>query len=355
MMYKSLFLLFTALLSWQHAINAQDLINNKDIVWIGEYESNMAPKPMECWYVNNPAPFDYRFHLVKWQSQGNKQGYFGSNEYDLCEWLTGQIMKNIENDNAECYADAKLEQRLSHDDVLSRMSSIDTVVTFDPNTYEERVYIVRNQINVEDVQYLRVKYRAFYNEKKRSFGAEMLAYAPMVKDRSNPDQNQPPKTKPLCWIKAPKAIPATVEQIIQQPDINWAAQYKGNLLPFDSFHIVKQQKDLRSIVLREAQSPVNQAYNYQFEPLSQKEIDQAITTIDTVVTFDPETYEEKITVAKRDILSNIKSINFVFLWYYDSRKKLLYAKPTFSQILEDMSDDAGTFRYSKPFFYQKIE
>ncbi|MCB0575780.1 MAG: hypothetical protein KDC61_14570, partial [Saprospiraceae bacterium] len=45
----------------------------------------------------------------------------------------------------------KFNKRMSTDDVLSMLSKTDTVVTFDPETYEEKVQIVRNDINWEDV------------------------------------------------------------------------------------------------------------------------------------------------------------------------------------------------------------
>ena len=64
---------------------------------------------------------------------------------------------------------AKFKKRLSTDDVLSMLSKADTVVTFDPETYEEKVQIVRNDINWEDVKRFRIKEVWFFDK-----GASML-------------------------------------------------------------------------------------------------------------------------------------------------------------------------------------
>lgn len=185
------------------------------MIWVGDYVSNVVLKPIECWYSAAPAPFDYRFHMVKWQSQDIKQGYLGAYEYDLCEWMVDQVLKNITEGNAECYADEKLEQRLSLDETLSLMSKIDTVVTFDPDTYEEKIYVIRNDVNTENIAHLKVKFRAYYHEKKRSFSTEMLAYAPLVKESTGGLWEG--QTRPLCWVKAPKPSALSPEKIIERP------------------------------------------------------------------------------------------------------------------------------------------
>ena len=59
----------------------------------------------------------------------------------------------------------KFEQKLQADEIASMGSNIDTVITFDPETYEEQVQIVRNDLNPEDVKQFRLKEVWFFDEK----------------------------------------------------------------------------------------------------------------------------------------------------------------------------------------------
>jgi gliding motility associated protien GldN len=98
---------------------------------------------------------------------------------------------------------AKFKKRLSTDDVLSMLSKADTVVTFDPETYEEKVQIVRNDINWEDVKRFRLKEVWFFDKQASILRVRILGIAPMIDVRDNEGNFR--FEKPMFWVYYPHA------------------------------------------------------------------------------------------------------------------------------------------------------
>jgi gliding motility associated protien GldN len=98
---------------------------------------------------------------------------------------------------------AKFKKRLSTDDVLSMLSKTDTVVTFDPETYEEKVQIVRNDINWEDVKRFRIKEVWFFDKETSMLQVRILGIAPMIDVRDNEGNFR--FEKPMFWVYYPHA------------------------------------------------------------------------------------------------------------------------------------------------------
>lgn len=76
--------------------------------------------------------------------------------------------------------DDKFTKRLSTDDVLNMLSKTDTIVTFDPETYEEKVKIVRNDINPTDVKRFRIKEIWFFDKETSTMQVRILGIAPLI-------------------------------------------------------------------------------------------------------------------------------------------------------------------------------
>jgi len=99
--------------------------------------------------------------------------------------------------------DDKFTKRLSTDDVLSMLSKTDTIVTFDPETYEEKVQIVRNDINPADVKRFRIKEIWFFDKETSTMQARILGIAPLidVKDSEGNFRYE----KAMFWVYYPQA------------------------------------------------------------------------------------------------------------------------------------------------------
>jgi gliding motility associated protien GldN len=98
---------------------------------------------------------------------------------------------------------AKFKKRMSTDDVQSQLSKTDTVVTFDPETYEEQSKIVRNDINWEDVKQFRVKEDWFFDKETSTLQVRILGIAPVIDQKDNEGNFR--FQKPLFWVYYPQA------------------------------------------------------------------------------------------------------------------------------------------------------
>lgn len=97
----------------------------------------------------------------------------------------------------------KFNKRMSTDDVLSMLSKTDTVVTFDPETYEEKVQIVRNDINWEDVKRFRIKEIWFFDKETSTLQVRILGIAPLIDVKDNEGNFR--FEKPMFWVYYPQA------------------------------------------------------------------------------------------------------------------------------------------------------
>ena len=99
--------------------------------------------------------------------------------------------------------DDKFSSKLTPDEVASMGATIDTVITFDPETYEEQIQVVRNDINPEDVKRFRVKEVWFFDEETSTLQVRVLGIAPLI-DKTDENGNFLYE-KPMFWVYYPEA------------------------------------------------------------------------------------------------------------------------------------------------------
>lgn len=100
--------------------------------------------------------------------------------------------------------DDKFSQRLTPDEVKAMGASVDTITTFDPVTYEEKIEIVTNDINPEDVKRFRLKEIWFFDEETSTLQVRILGIAPLldVKDENTGEFRY---EQPMFWVYYPEA------------------------------------------------------------------------------------------------------------------------------------------------------
>lgn len=97
--------------------------------------------------------------------------------------------------------DDKFTDKLEPNEVATMGATVDTVITFDPETYEEQMQIVRNELNPEDVKRFRMKEVWFFDEETSTLQVRILGIAPLidVKDENGNFRYE----KPMFWIYYP--------------------------------------------------------------------------------------------------------------------------------------------------------
>jgi gliding motility associated protien GldN len=92
---------------------------------------------------------------------------------------------------------------MTAEEVGSIGSSVDTVTIIDPETYEEVIQVVRNEINPADVKRFRVKEIWFFDRETSTLNVRILGIAPLYDER---DANGEFKyEKNLFWVYYPEA------------------------------------------------------------------------------------------------------------------------------------------------------
>ena len=99
--------------------------------------------------------------------------------------------------------DDKFSYPLTPDEVAAKTSSIDTITVYDPDTYEEKIEIVRNDLNPEDIKRFRVKEIWYFDEESSTMKARILGIAPLrdVLDDNGNFQYE----DPMFWVYYPEA------------------------------------------------------------------------------------------------------------------------------------------------------
>lgn len=87
-------------------------------------------------------------------------------------------------------------------------------------------------------------------------------------------------------------------------------------------------------------------------PIAPAELEAKLVKIDTVPTFDPETYEEKISIVKNEINeNNFKRIRLKEMWYFDSETSTMNVRILGIAPVRDVLDDNGNFKYEDVMFW----
>ncbi|MBK6620013.1 MAG: gliding motility protein GldN [Saprospirales bacterium] len=99
--------------------------------------------------------------------------------------------------------DDKFTAPLTPNEVAAKSASIDTVITFDPETYEEQIQVVRNELNPEDVKRFRFKEVWFFDEESSTLQVRILGIAPLI-DVTD-DNGNFLYEQPMFWVYYPEA------------------------------------------------------------------------------------------------------------------------------------------------------
>jgi gliding motility associated protien GldN len=97
----------------------------------------------------------------------------------------------------------KFQKTLTGDEVANMLSTVDTAITFDPETYEEQVKIVRNEVNWEDVKRYRVKEVWYFDKESSEMKVRILGIAPLIDVKDSEGNLR--YEKPMFWVYYPEA------------------------------------------------------------------------------------------------------------------------------------------------------
>ncbi|MCF8244821.1 MAG: hypothetical protein K9J37_10935 [Saprospiraceae bacterium] len=339
-------LLFVLLFLLPISLSAQldDLLKNPDVSYVATFE-------VEHDFRLSTKRETSDLQLLKFYNPKN-----GCADFSTDNWLAQWMLKGMYDGIYKAYESADLSAIVTHSTLLNKISTIDTVITFYPETYEEVMQVVKNELNPADIKSFRTLQAIYYDKKSSSYQTRLLAIAPMV-NMTDP-LGKMLGTTPLAWLAMDGKLPNGFSA--QNPDVAWAALLldMGNPLTISKLKVKKNdsKKTFSEQLFQEAASmkhlvESSEGYNCT-QILSSNDLEQMLTSIDTIIAFDIKTYEEKVQIVKNHLNPNeIKTICLAQEWYYDNLRKMLANRLKAVGPVVDVTDETGAFLYSKILYY----
>ena len=332
------------------------LLNNKSVIWAAEVE------------------VDYR--LTKPSDQVSYTEY--NNDIQVWKCFDPSIKRMMDSD--ELLMNLLLNAALSGDwpawsldseprmlslkEIQDRLALIDTVTVLDMGSGLTRNVPIMNEPDLASFSGIRARHLLWFDHRNGNFNLYTSAIA-MIRTISVTPKNGGYEEEQVMfesipfWFRMPP-LEETRPIDINKKQILWAAQVRT----------VQNTPVLSdAVILKNTEPPAMQALlgrfrfdeNYQTENvLGEKIVHQTresmVIKLDTFVTFDPETYEEKVVVRRHELTGNdLKRLQLVQIWAWDDRKKRLQIRlDQFAPIVENFDFD-GNFRFWEPLFIRRLK
>ena len=320
-------------------------LNNPDIAWAAEIEQD--------WVVDVPSletEWDSGITTLKLLRTDQNEAYWSS------PFLAELVYHAASKGFIPVFKDPMCRQPLVWNAIYPLT---DSVVVFDPETYEEKTIVVRREADpFHDFKAWRLRQILAYHKNTATWSTTVEAIAPLVVVKN--DQGDSVGLRPLFWFRPDNKRPK-----MRSSDIVWAKQTKNRqiktAIPSDPVKPVKVidgfQNPLPHLIAEFEKNPKHPFYDsWDQHLLTREERNRIFAKTDTIVTIDPETYEEKLAMVRNEInLNSIHQLRLLQTWYWDERRHRLFICLDAVAPLIDVYDSMGNFRYSKPLFYQKIK
>ncbi|MBI1227438.1 MAG: hypothetical protein GC192_19560 [Bacteroidetes bacterium] len=343
-MRNFLLLLATASVPFLASAQLNNLLKDPNIAWAATFET-------EHDFRLSPKSRTTQIQLTKFSLPEN-----GCVKFVTDNWLTYWFLEEMKVGRYNLFSDADLNSPMEQSALMNKITSIDTVITFDPNSYKETMQVIRNDINPDDIAGFRTQQIIFFDKKSGSYGTQLLALAPLV-SKTDATGKVIGKNE-LAWI--PMNAAASADLTTKSPDVIWSALMidKANSLTISKLKTVKNElkKSFGEQLFFETASmkhPVESSGGYGCgEMLTKAEVENMTMQIDTVITFDPETYKETVQIVKNTYNpSELKEVIMAQEWYYDNKQKILANRLKALAPYVEITDTNQNLLYKRVQFY----
>ncbi len=137
--------------------------------------------------------------------------------------------------------DDKFLHPLTADEVAAQVSFLDTTIVFDPETYEEIIQVVRNEINPEDIKRFRLKEDWFFDRETSTLQVRILGIAP-IQDVTD-DNGNFLYEKVMFWVYYPDARKVLARE---------KAYIEGNDASLTSWEDIMEMRYFSSYIYKES-------------------------------------------------------------------------------------------------------
>lgn len=311
---KSFLLPASILLSFSLRAQTEKILADPSVNWAAEIEITLPADPLE--FSANEDRTAAIAVLKLAEPDYSLWGYVNHS-------LNAKLWDIAENGDWEAYSNADLTRPLDTEELLQILSGPDTVVTFDPETYEEKVQVAWNTRPFPDeARFIRVRQLLTYNDENAQFNLYTLAIAPFTG-----------REAPRFWLKVPETEPFEPDSMFYRPDVTWAARYVTNVSSprISDFQILKDETGpiMERFFDRIMADTTVLLYTDRAseEPLPSDKRACLFSCMDSVSTFDPETYVEHVEVFHTELLPDqIVDLQLIEEFYWQDEDGLLYTR-----------------------------
>jgi hypothetical protein len=328
------------------ALHAQydDLLRDPDIVWAAEYTTDFEMNPGD-----ETEQFPRRFNtvdVVQFHNSGVENGLYGRKIFAQ-KYLSEQILLKMAREGFVCYKDSLLNTPMTQEELLQATVKIDTA--YSSCEGGGQFHIIRNELDFFDLWCFRIRQVFWYDQKSKTFGSRILAFAPVVDIKD--EEGNYKASRPVFWIKANDRS----RKHLKDKDFNYIFQTKmrDNAPRLEDFEVLKGSFDFRKHFEQELRTPSRPCFEAsEYKPADTATLIAGCFYVDTIISFHPKTNEEQISIEPRNCIETIEKVRFVQNWYYDERRGHLYTRVAGVAPLAAVRDSEGELRFYRPLFYQ---
>ena len=313
------------------------LKTNPQISWMGEVEYRLPLEKENVIYHGSPTVRIYTL----------KTNFLESCQVDGTYMLRHALLQAVYNGDVQVTdSDGKT---LSEDDIYKITYYMDTIIVYDPETFQETVEVVRGGLEPHTIDEFAIKQLLYYNQTEQHMYALVQAIG-VIQKRSE---------TPVFWINMQQN--PGLSYTFEKAAVTWAKR-SIHTLQWDKIKTIKgdSKKVFREMIYDNIKSGKVKAYSSQRaivgcqKALSMREFDQMCTgTVDTIITFSPETYKENIEVVKNEPITpdELNLLRFIQIWCYDTEQKQLASMLQSVAPMREIHDENGNYKYSLPLYY----
>lgn len=332
------------------------LLDNTDITWAAEVYTDYVPNvnsyqvPKETMQKRYGISRNTAF-ILKVQQEVNEQ-YIHPRPHQLAHKLF-----QLNNNSLKAFKDASLKTPLSYKAYQEAVKRIkrDTVFTFDPATSKEVIQVLVKELNASEIEIFRVKQVLHYNAKTNQLGLTPVAIAPILSTYNS--KGEMVETTPLFWMPI-KALSQAMD--LSPSNINWAKRLTRSI-EADELNIIKGKGQIGDIfysMLEKSEKNPQKANMYHtygnFTALTREEVKNIRSSVDTIITFDPKTFEENVQVVSNKLEpQSIQKIRIIQNWVWDQKTQQMNIRLIAFAPIVNRYDNANNFLNSGPMFYKK--
>lgn len=328
------------------------ILNDPDVIWAAEIDLTFWIEPE----FTAPDSVDAARNLSTLLKLSNTAVAPGDESNLL---LASRVLQLLSDEKLPVFAHPDSLRPLTATERDHILNIKDTVSVIDPETGMESNRLVYNCWWPGSIQLLRLRQLLFYREQSDEFELYTLAFAPLLnRNYGSGSAEQYYRFIPFWFKMPPYRRKDAQKRLAEEPNINWARRMRtGTNMPYlDSLHPFKDFKQpiMQQYLNRLREDPdFKVRTGYDWEVMSAADRESYFNKVDTVVTFDPETYEEKLMVVKKHIKGEeVMKLQLVQDWFWDERRKYpIFQLYAFAPMLEKR-DDEGNFRFNTPIFWR---